>query len=143
MLVTILWRLEGKPAAAGAAFDDVDPDAWYAQAVAWASGNALVEGYGGSVFGPGDPITREQLAAVLYRYVQWKGQKALPQGVQLERFQDAGQVSAWAKEAVDWAVASGLLQGRGDKTLAPKNSANRAELAAMLQRFLTQLAQPS
>lgn len=135
MLVTVLHRLEDTPAAkADAAFPDVDAAAWYADAVAWASGNGIVTGTG-SGFEPDGQITREQLATILYRYADFLGLDTSAAGA-LSQFSDGDKVSAWAEEAMQWAVGSGLLTGKGNGTVDPTGNATRAEVAAILQRMV-------
>ena len=134
MIVTILWRLEGSPTGSSAHFTDVSGSMWYAEAVNWAAANGLVNGYGNSTFGPEDSITREQMAAILYRYAQFKGYDDTVQG-NLSDFTDGGQTSDWAEDAVVWAVNNGLLTGKGGSLLDAKGSATRAEAAAILMRF--------
>jgi hypothetical protein len=108
-----LYRAEGEPAVSGkAAFTDTAADAWYTPAVAWASENGIVLGYGDGRFGPDDPVTREQLAAILYRYVQFKGRETKAAVLEAK---DADQVSSWAAESVGWAAANGLLSTDGGK----------------------------
>ncbi|MPM58152.1 hypothetical protein SDC9_104981 [bioreactor metagenome] len=134
MIVTILWRLEGEPTATGAnPFADVSADKYYAAAIAWGAENGIVKGYGNGNFGPNDPITREQLAAILYRYTQFKGQDVTAKG-DLSEFTD--QPSAWAVESVRWAVGAGIISGKGNGILDPTGDATRAQTAAMLMRFL-------
>ena len=99
MIVTILHRMEGKPTAAGETFTDVAAGQYYADAVAWASANGIVSGYGNNLFGPNDPITREQMAAILYRYVQYKGYDDAVKG-DVSAFADGNQVSSYAVEAM-------------------------------------------
>ena len=134
MIATILWRLEGSPTGSSAHFTDVSGSMWYAEAVNWAASNGLVNGYGNSTFGPEDSITREQMAAILYRYAQFKGYDDTVQG-NLSDFTDGGQTSDWAEDAVVWAVNNGLLTGKGGSLLDAKGSATRAEAAAILMRF--------
>ena len=134
MIATILWRLEGSPTGSSAHFTDVSGSMWYAEAVNWAAANGLVNGYGNSTFGPEDSITREQMAAILYRYAQFKGYDDTVQG-NLSDFTDGGQTSDWAEDAVVWAVNNGLLTGKGGSLLDAKGSATRAEAAAILMRF--------
>ena len=135
MLVTVLHRLEDTPAAkVDAAFPDVDAAAWYADAVAWASGNGIVTGTG-SGFEPDGQITREQLATILYRYADFLGLDTSAAGA-LSQFSDGDKVSAWAEEAMQWAVGSGLLTGKGNGTVDPTGNATRAEVAAILQRMV-------
>jgi hypothetical protein len=134
MIATVLWRLAGTPAAAApATFADVPPGAYYAQAVAWASAGGIITGHNAATFAPGGSATREQLAAMLYRYVR-DGALNIPNGA-LSPFNDAGDVSAWAVEAMQWAVANGLISGRTASALAPRGTATRAEVATILQRF--------
>lgn len=134
MIVTILHRLEGTPAATGTAFTDVPTGQWYSDAVSWASANGIVDGYGGGMFGPSDPITREQLAAILNRYSQHKGYDAGTTG-SIAGFSDASQVSSYAVDSMAWAVGNGLISGTGNNTLAPKGNATRAQVATILMRF--------
>ncbi len=135
MIVTILYRLEGEPAVEELAkFDDVTSDAYYAKAVAWASANGVVSGYNETTFGPNDTITREQFASILYRYAQLKGYEVTEKG-DITVFTDATKVSAWAKEAVEWAVGSKLITGKGAGMLDPTGTATRAEAAQMLMNF--------
>lgn len=134
MLVAMLWRLAGQPAVNEAApFTDVTANAYYAEAAVWAAENGIVKGYGDNRFGPNDPVTREQLAAILYRYAQVKGQDTAMAG-DLSGFAD--QPSGWASEPVRWAVGAGLLSGKGGGVLNPTGNATRAETAAMLMRYL-------
>ena len=131
MVVTVLHRMAGEPVAdAGVSFPDVAPDSYCAAAVAWASGSGLVEGYGDGTFGPDDAVTREQLAAILYRYA---GSPAVPN--LLLTFTDAGEIGDWASDAVRWVVDRKLLQGSGN-LLMPQGIATRAQVAAILARFL-------
>ena len=140
MLATILWRLEDSPVVNYAmSFDDVAEGAWYAEAVRWAASEQVVTGSSKTHFGPGDNLTREQLAVMLYRYAQNKGYDLSAQG-DLTAFVDGDQTSDWAQEAVQWAVGAGLLTGKGQKTLAPTGTATRAELATILMRFCENIA---
>lgn len=135
MIATLLWRIEGKPAASGdCPFDDVGSTSYYEQAILWAAGNKIVEGYGNGLFGPDDTITREQMAAILYRYVSYKGYD-VSKKVALDTFADGSKTSGYAVEAIGWAVANGLLSGKGNSILDPKAGATRAEVAAILARF--------
>ena len=134
MLVTILYRLEGAPAVSGTVFTDVAANAYYADAVTWASENGIVGGYGGGIFGPDDPITREQMAAILYRYGQHKEYDTTATG-DVTTFTDSASVSSYAVEAMNWAVGVGLISGVGNNTLAPTGSATRAQVAMILMRF--------
>lgn len=140
MIVTILHRLAGSPAVTGgAAFTDVASGDWYAGGVAWASANGIVTGYGDGRFGPNDPITREQLAAILHRYAGFAGQSTAGRA-DLSGYTDAGQVSAYAADAMGWAVDRGLITGVSAHTLVPGGSATRAQAATILMRFC-QMAQ--
>lgn len=134
MLVTMLHRLEGKPAAPASGFTDVPNDTWYTDAVAWAAANDIVSGIGGGRFDPDAPITREQLAAILYRYARSKGYDTSLNGT-LDGFNDADKVSNWAHDALRWATGVGIVSGKGGGLLDPVGEATRAEVAAMLMRF--------
>ena len=136
MIVTMLWRLEGSPAAvSGNPFSDVAEGAWYTSAVIWASENGIVEGRGNGTFGPGDSVTREQLATMLWRYAKFRGYD-VSRSADLSGYTDAGKISSWALDAVKWANAEGLVNGRTAETLVPGGTANRAETAAIFMRFL-------
>jgi len=133
MVVTILYRLEGEPATFGNSFDDVSDDAYYADAVRWAYAKKIVDGYGSGKFGPNDAITREQLAVILMNYAKLKGYD-VSAVITLAKYSDADTVSGWALEAMTWANAAGLINGDSSK-LMPKGNAQRAQAAAILQRF--------
>lgn len=139
MIVTILHRMEGTPAADGTTFTDVPADQWYSNAVSWASANGIVGGYGNGKFGPGDPITREQMAAILNRYSTHKGYDVGTTGG-IADFSDASQVSSYAVEPMGWAIGNGLISGVGNNTLAPKGNATRAQAATILMRFCKNIA---
>lgn len=141
MIVTILHRLEGLPSATGTAFSDVPAGQWYTDAVAWASANNIVNGYGNGKFGPNDPITREQMAAILYRYAEYKEYDTSITGSAIT-FADGEQVSAYAVDAVNWAIGVGLLQGVGNNKLSPASGATRAQTATILMRFCQSIAAP-
>ena len=135
MIVTILYRLENEPAVTDAAdFNDVSAGRWYSDAVAWASANGIVGGYGNGSFGPEDTITREQTAAILYRYAQYKAYNVTASG-KLGDFADAGKISSWAERAMSWAVGAGLLNGKNGNLLDPTGTTTRAEAAMILTRF--------
>ena len=135
MIVTILYRLENEPAVTDAAdFNDVSAGRWYSDAVAWASANGIVGGYGNGSFGPEDTITREQTAAILYRYAQYKAYNVTASG-KLGDFADAGKISSWAERAMSWAVGAGLLNGKNRNLLDPTGTTTRAEAAMILTRF--------
>ena len=133
MIVSMLARMENVTSAADAGFTDVTASDWYATAVNWAAANGIVSGIGDNTFAPNAPITREQLAAMLMNYAQWKGQD-ISARADLSDYTDAP--STWASEAVQWAVAEGLLAGVTDDQLQPQGQATRAQVAAILQRFL-------
>ena len=136
MIVTILYRMEKEPAVSGASkFTDVDIAQWYGKAVVWAADNGIVTGYSDTAFGPNDPVTREQLAAILYRYAVYRGMTAVTLEENLGGFADADQISSYAIPAMNWAVGKGLINGSGS-TLAPKAQATRAQVAAIIHRYL-------
>ena len=135
MIVTILWRLEGQPMDAETSrFTDVDRGSWYGYAVDWAAAFGIVEGYSDTVFAPHDPITREQLAAILYRYAKHRGYDVWSSQTGLQSFGDADRVSDWAAEAMQWAVGAGIITGANEQ-LMPQGQATRAQTAAMLHRL--------
>lgn len=142
MIVTMLYRLEGEPAVDNAAaFADVAAGAWYEKAVAWASQNGIVNGYGDDLFGPNDAITREQMAAILFRYAQYKGLEAVTLEENLGAFEDAGQIGEYAVQAFNWVVGQGLMTGVTNSTLEPQSSATRAQVATILMRYCEALEQ--
>lgn len=135
MLVTVLYRLEGEPVGTGSSsFSDVRSGSYYEKAVAWAAANGIVTGTGSTSFSPDAKVTREQLAAILYRYAQYKKQDT-DAGAKLDSFSDAGNVSGYASEALSWAVSEGLINGASGR-LMPKGDATRAQVAAILHRFV-------
>lgn len=135
MIVTILYRLEGSPAVTGtSAFVDVPAGQWYTDAVNWAAANQIVKGTSATTFAPNDSITREQMAAILYRYAQYKGYDVTKKA-DLSEYSDNGQVSAYAKDALAWANAAKLINGVTNTTLAPQGNATRAQVSAILHRF--------
>ena len=137
MIVSILNRLEGGPTAESSGFTDVADGDWYAEAVNWAAREGIVAGYEDNTFRPNDPITREQLAAMLMNYAAWKGEDVSARA-DLSSYNDAASVSSWAAETVQWAVAEGLISGMPGNLLEPQGSATRAQVAAILERFLEQ-----
>ena len=145
MIVTILWRMAGSPdmkdEILGYPFQDVDANAYYATAVYWARLNGIADGYGDNKFGPDKPITREQLAAILYRYAQHKGYDTTQGGMAIREYADYGQISSYALEAMDWANATGIVTGTSEKILSPQGQATRAQAAAMFTRFCKQYAE--
>ena len=135
-LVTILYRLAGQPEPGGdSGFSDVAAGTWYTDAVAWAAENGIVNGVSETEFAPGEDITREQLAAILYRYAACQGYD-VSQRADLSGFGDASSISGYAQEALSWAHAQGLVLGFEDGSLRPQGNANRAQIAAVLMRFL-------
>ena len=136
MMATILWRMEGSPAPKGKnSFTDVEAVKWYTDAITWTAENGIFAGYGKDKFGPDDPITREQLAAIFYRYADYKGYDLTVKG-DLDKFKDADKITDYAKTAMQWAVGSGLMKGKSGNLLDPQGTATRAEIAAMLHRFI-------
>ena len=141
MIVTMLYRLEGEPAvSAASAFTDVAGTAYYADAVAWANANGIVTGTSDTAFSPSDPITRQQMATILYRYAQYKSYDTTAGGMAIREYADYEEISAYAQTAMDWAVASGLITGTTDTTLTPDGSATRAQVATIFQRFQEDVA---
>ena len=140
-LVTILYRLAGQPAPSGdSGFSDVETGTWYTDAVAWAAQNGIVNGVSDTKFAPGDDITREQLAVILYRYATYQGYD-VSQRADLSGFVDAGTISTYAQEALSWANAQGLVLGFEDDSLRPQGNASRAQIAAVLMRFCQTVAE--
>ena len=139
MIVTILYRLEGEPAAEASGFTDVAANAYYADAVAWAQANDIVNGVSATSFAPDNVITREQMAAILYRYAQYKGYD-ISASNSLNAFADASQISSYAVAAMQWANGNGLINGVTGTTLAPQGSATRAQVATILMRFCEDVA---
>ncbi len=135
MIVTILHRLEKTPEAPLGAFTDVLDGTWYTDAVAWAAANGIAEGFGEGLFGPELSVTREQIACFFYRYSQYAG-RDVSERAPLTGFVDGDMTSEWAKEAMEWAVGSGLIRGKDGNVLDPTGPATRAELATMLERFI-------
>ena len=136
MMVTILWRMEGSPVPKGKnSFTDVEAGKWYADAITWTAENGIFAGYGKDKFGPDDPIAREQLAAIFYRYADYKGYDLTVKG-DLDKFKDADKITDYAKTAMQWAVGSGLVKEKSGNLLDPQGTATRAEIAAMLHRFI-------
>lgn len=134
MLAMVLYRLAGMPESGEGSFTDVADGAWYHAPVIWAAGRQIVNGYGDGRFGPVDPVTREQVIAMLYRYCVSVGIDVSQRG-DLTVFADCGDLSAYAREAMEWAVAVGIISGGAGGLLTPRGYATRAELAAMLTRF--------
>lgn len=138
MIATILWRLEGSPEVDYAmTFTDVASSTWYTEAVRWAASEGIITGYGNGDFGPDDPITREQMATMLYRYARYKGYDvSVGENTNILSYTDFAQLGEYAVSAMQWAVGAGIINGTGDgSTLAPLGQATRAQAAVMLQRF--------
>lgn len=133
MVVTMLWRMAGEPYASGTYFDDVSYGRYYTTAVAWSARNNIIEGSGANTFGVNDPITREQLAVILYRYAKYMNYSTTTSS--LYGYDDANKVSSWAKDAMGWAVRNGVIGGVTNTTLCPNNTATRAEVAQMFMNF--------
>ena len=140
-LVTILWRMAGSPQVNGLMdFDDVSQGAYYAEAVRWAASEGIAGGYGNGLFGSDDPITREQMAAILYRYAQRMGYDvSIGEDTNILSYTDAPDVSGYAVAALQWACGAGIIRGTGDgSTLTPQGGATRAQAAVILTRFCAQ-----
>ena len=136
MMATILWRMEGSLAPKGEnSFTDVEAGRWYADAITWTAENGIFAGYSKDKFGPDDPITREQLTAIFYRYADYKGYK-LTVTENLDKFEDADKITDYAKMVMQWAVGNGLIKGKSENLLDPQGTATRAEISAMLHRFI-------
>ena len=136
MMATILWRMEGSLAPKGEnSFTDVEAGRWYADAITWTAENGIFAGYSKDKFGPDDPITREQLTAIFYRYADYKGYK-LTVTENLDKFEDADKITDYAKMVMQWAVGNGLIKGKSENLLDPQGTATRAEISAMLHRFV-------
>lgn len=138
MLVTVLWRYEGQPEGGVNQFADVKDGVWYAKAVAWAAENGIVTGVGNNKFDPNGKITREQMAAILFRYSDYKGYDVSRRD-DFDGFPDKAKVSSWAKDAYGWAVAEKLITGN-DGRLDPQGNATRAQVATILMRFIQNIA---
>lgn len=136
MLATVLYRMENQPTVEFAdVFSDVQSDRWYSDPIIWANQSKIVNGYGKGIFAPNNPITREQIAVMLYRYAKGKGFD-LNAEISSLSFRDANKISDFAKESITWAVSKGIMKGNSDSTLNPSGLATRAEVATMLQRFI-------
>lgn len=136
MIVTILYRLEGEPLTdINNVFDDVDASDYYSKAIAWAVANGIVNGVGDGKFAPNDKITREQFAAILYRYASYKNLDVTLKA-KLDNFSDNKEISTWAMDAITWANTNGIITGTSATTISPQNGAVRAQAAAMLNRFI-------
>ena len=136
MVVTVLWRIEGKPEAGKSSFSDVPAGKWYSEAVAWAETTGVVTGVGGGKFNPDGKITREQLATILYRYCSYKKLDVTEKG-DVSVFKDKNKIDSWAADAVAWAVGIGLINGVTAETVNPLGKATREQVATILERFDT------
>ncbi len=136
MIVTILWRLEGEPTEKGKEFDDVAEDTYYHKAVSWAATNGIVSGYSETAFGPEDAATREQLAAIIYRYASYK-KCDLSKTASLDGYNDKNEISDYAVKSLEWASANGIITGTTNETLSPKDFVTRCQIAAILKRLCT------
>lgn len=137
MIVTVLYRLEKSPAVTGASkFTDVPAGQWYSDAVAWAAANKIVNGYDETTFGPMNAVTREQMAAILFRYEQVKGLENVTLEENLNRFPDQNKISAYAIPALQWAVGQKIINGNADGTLDPTGTATRAQVAQIFTNLL-------
>lgn len=134
MIVTILWRLDGEPVVEGKEFEDVSKDAYYYNAVAWASNNQIVSGYSDTVFGPNDTATREQLATIMNRYASYK-KYDVSKEAELDKYTDKDQISEYAVKSLKWANANGLITGTSEETISPKDDVQRCQVAAILRRL--------
>ena len=136
MLVTVLYRNAGEPATnRSIPFADVDMGDYYANAVSWAKQNGIVNGVTENDFAPNSNITREQIATIMFRYAQYKGMTAVTMEENLH-FEDSSEISEYAISAMNWAVGKGLMNGKTTTTINPKDNATRAEIAAILQRYI-------
>lgn len=139
MLASVLYRIEGSPAVYGTDnLTDTANDAWYSDAVLWASEQNIISGYGNGLFGTNDPVSREQIAAILWRYA---GSPRADGNT--EKFADTSAISDWAVAAVEWARENGIINGKGENLFDPSGQATRAEVAAILQNYLTKESTPT
>ena len=134
MMATVLWAMEGNPTAGSGSYTDVSSGDWYYNAVRWATSAGVVNGVGDNTFAPNDPLTREQMAVMLYAYAVYKGYDTAA-STAAESFNDSGEISGWALTAMNWAVDNGLLGGKPGNLLDPTGSATRAEIATILRNF--------
>lgn len=138
MIVATIWRMEGSPTIGQNPFLDVPADAYYADAVAWAASHGIVDGYSETLFGPEDAITREQLAAILYRYAAFQSYDTKTKA-SLSSFEDAFSASAYAEDALSWAVAEDIVHG-ADGLLMPRGEATRAQVASIWMNWCENFA---
>ena len=136
MFATVLYRIAGEPEVTGTnSFTDVEADKWYTDAVIWAAGEDIIGGYGNGIFGTNDPVTREQMVALFWRYKN----KPVIQDADLSGFTDAGEISSWAKDAFSWAASTGVISGKGNGILDPTGTATRAEVAQIVMNYDTKI----
>ena len=141
MMAQILWNMEGKPVVNYAlSYTNVGSREWYVEAVRWASAKGIMNGYGDDLFGPDDSMTREQLVTIVHRYAKYKGVDVSATS-DLFGYTDLDKVSAWALPSMKWAVGTGAVGGRTDTTLNPQDNATRAEIAAIVMRYYTEIAE--
>lgn len=139
-VVTILYRMEGSPSISSACnFTDVEPGSWYEDAVIWGTEHKIVAGKSATTYAPNSSISREETAAMLYRYSAYKGYST-DNLASLDTFTDSGKISSWAEASMKWAVGEGLLYGISSNTIAPKQTATRAQIAAILMRFCEKIS---
>ena len=132
MFATVLYRIAGEPKVKGtSAFADVEAGTWYTDAVIWATGEKIIEGYGNGIFGTNDPITREQMVTLFWRY----NGKPAAKNADLSIFTDADKISDWAKDAFEWSISVGVINGKGGGILDPKGTATRAEVAQIVMNY--------
>ena len=138
MLVTVLYRAEGEPEVSGmSTFEDVDNEAYYAKAVVWGQQNGIIKGYSGTEFAPEQYITREQIAAIFHRYAKYKGiDTTEEEKTNIQSYTDFGDISEYAIPSVQYVVGSNLMKGKTAVTFNPTDNATRAEIAAILHRFI-------
>lgn len=141
MIVTILWRLDGENIENGKAFSDVSRDAYYHDAVVWASNHEIVSGYSETTFAPDDSATREQMAAIMYRYAKYK-QYDMTQTAVLDGYEDNALINEYAVEAMKWVCANGIISGTSDITLSPRDFVQRCQVAAIIWRFCDKYTVP-
>ena len=140
MIVTMLWRLDGQPYLDYfMRFMDVPSSQWYTEAIRWAAAEKIANGYDAEHFGPNDPVTREQLATILYNYAKHKGQGFTGSWMFLLDFVDRASISSWANEAAHWCSMHGIITGKSGKVFDPHGLATRAQVASMMQRFCAAL----
>ena len=137
MFVTVIYRMEKEPQTESCAFTDVERGSYYENAVAWANANGIVSGISQECFAPNEPITREQMAAIIYRYAAFKGYDVTAGGS--TAYTDNGDISDYARDAVIWAAEKSVMTGNTDGSFAPKANATRAQAAAVFMRMLENL----